>query len=193
MHWALSGEETARLRRDLLAGVQGRVLEVGFGTGLNLPHYPETVEALTAVDRNAAMPRWAAQRAEAAPFPVDVQVADATCLPMDAGQFDAVVCTYTLCSVRDPAAALAEWRRVLKPGGTLRFLEHGRSREARVSRWQDRLNGLQRWIGDGCNLNRDIRELVGSAFGPPEVREFYMEKEPRITGYTYMGTAVHGA
>jgi len=148
-------------RRELLREASGRVLELGAGTGANLPHYPALAE-LTLTEPDAAMRRRLAPRAAGAPFPVEVLDAPAEALPVADGTMDAVVCTLVLCSVDDPLQALSEARRVLRPGGRLLFLEHVRA-EGRVARWQDRVDPVSRRLCGGCHPNRDTVAAIRRA------------------------------
>ncbi len=176
-------------REPTLAEAQGDVLEIGFGTGLNLPHYPKAVERLSTVDPMDALEDVVAERIAAAPFPVERHhlPADGS-LPFDAGRFDTATITWTLCTIPDANAALEEVRRVLKPEGRLLFVEHGRSDDPKVARWQDRLNPIQNVIGCGCNLNRAIGSLVESAGFELERIEQFIEG-PRIFATLYRGAA----
>jgi ubiquinone/menaquinone biosynthesis C-methylase UbiE len=144
--WAMSSPEFTHLRKSVLAEAKGEILEIGFGTGLNLGHYPEQVRALAAVDPGTAMTRIAQARIEKSRIDVDLQSQSAESLPFDSGRFDCVVCTWTLCSIPDVQSALGEVLRVLKPGGRYFFIEHGLSDEPSVQRWQRRLNPIQRRI-----------------------------------------------
>src|SRR5262249_28289602 len=146
----------------LLAQASGDVLEIGFGTGLNLPHYPAQVRKVTAVDPSAGMHRLARRRVQEAGVAVDLRVLGGERLPLGGGTFDCAVSTFTLCSIPDVSQALAEVYRVLKPGGRFLFLEHGLSPEPRVQKWQRRLNGLEMLLADGCHLDRDIKGLVAA-------------------------------
>ena len=185
---SLSGAVHSAARKRLLSNAKGRVLEIGFGTGLNLPHYPEQVERIVTIDPNAGMNGRAIKRINESPIPVEHQVLSGESLPLDSGSFDVAVSTWTLCSIPDVNAALKELRRVLKPEGKFLFLEHGLSRDPGVARWQKRLNGVQQLIGDGCQLVRDFRELIPAAgFQFDEIEEYYQEKIPRTHGYTYRG------
>ncbi len=178
-------------RAAALAGAHGDVLEIGFGTGLNLPHYPPGVASLTAVDPMDALRERVRQRIAAAPFPVAVHhlPADGS-LPFDAGRFDCATVTWTLCTIRDPVAALREVRRVLKPGGSLHFIEHGRSDDPSVARWQDRWNPIQRVVACGCNVNRRIDAIVTSAgFALEKLDRFVADGTPRVFGEMYRGVA----
>jgi ubiquinone/menaquinone biosynthesis C-methylase UbiE len=191
---ALSGERMERYRRQLLAHVQGSVLEIGFGTGLNLPCYPEHIRKITGVDPNPGMGSLARRRIASSPIAVDWQVADAQELPFPSQSFDSVVSTWTLCSIPNVAKALREIRRVLRAGGKLFFLEHGLSEDPQVQRWQNRLNPLQKVIADGCNLNRDMARLIREAgFRFEQLERFYMADQPKIIGYTYQGIALPAA
>ncbi|MFS8804423.1 class I SAM-dependent methyltransferase [Synechococcus sp. R55.6] len=191
---ALSGERIERYRRQLLAHVQGSVLEIGFGTGLNLSCYPEHIRKITGVDPNPGMGSLARRRIASSPIAVDWQVADAQELPFPSQSFDSVVSTWTLCSIPNVAKALGEIRRVLRAGGKLFFLEHGLSEDPQVQRWQNRLNPLQKVIADGCNLNRDMARLIREAgFRFEQLERFYMPDQPRFIGYTYQGIALPAA
>jgi ubiquinone/menaquinone biosynthesis C-methylase UbiE len=186
----LNNSLLARHRRQLLAQAHGHVLEIGFGTGLNLPHYPERVHRLTAVDPNPGMHRLAQQRIEQARFEVDQHVLGGERLPFGDGTFDCAVSTFTLCSIGDVAQALREAYRVLKGGGTFLFLEHGLSPEPGVQKWQRRLDWLQVRLANGCHLDRDMKALVAAQpFASVEVEEFYLERTPRTHGYLYRGVA----
>jgi ubiquinone/menaquinone biosynthesis C-methylase UbiE len=177
-------------RRQALAGVRGAVLEIGFGAGHNLPHYPATVEKVVAVDPSGVGARLARKRIAAAPFPVEHVALRGEAIDAPDASFDAVVSTFTLCTVPDPAAALGQLRRVLKPDGRFFFVEHGRADDPAVRRWQDRLNGLQRALVGGCNLNRDIERLVREAgFAPVEVHQHYLPGMPRTSGFVTRGVA----
>ena len=189
-HRALRDEETTRRRREALAGVAGEVLEIGFGTGHNLPCYPEGVTRLVGVDPNPGMHRIAERQVAAAQVPVELVLERAEALPFPAASFDAAVSTFTLCSLVDPTAALAELRRVLRPGGVFAFLEHGLAPEPKIARWQRRLTPLQRRVGDGCHLDRKIDELIPAAgFTLEQLETGYQPGGPRVASYLYQGLA----
>jgi ubiquinone/menaquinone biosynthesis C-methylase UbiE len=180
----------ARHRRKLLAGACGDVLEIGFGTGLNLPYYPERVHKLTAVDPNPGMHRLAQKRIEQRGIEIDQQVLGGERLPFEDGRFDCAVSTFTLCSVGEVAQAVREVYRVLRSGGKFLFLEHGLSPEPGVQKWQRRLNGLQVRLANGCHLDRDVKALVAAQpFASVEVEGFYLARTPRTHGYLYRGVA----
>lgn len=160
---ACGSPELATWRASVSAGLQGRVVEIGFGSGLNLPHFPPEVEVVLAVEPAELARRLAAPRIAAAPFPVEHVGLDGQRLELDDASCDAAVCTFTLCTVPDPAAALAELRRVVRPGGTIHLLEHGLADDTGVRTWQHRLDPIQRRIADGCHLTRRPVELVEAA------------------------------
>ena len=189
--WSMRNPRIEKLRREMLSGVSGEILEVGFGTGLNLEHYPEHLLHLTAVDPGEGMARIARRRIERSEINVDLHVQTAEELPFEDGQFDCVVSTWTLCSVRDDRRAVAEIGRVLKPGGRFLYLEHGLGEEPGVQRWQRRLTPLQKRIAGGCCLDVDVEALVRSgAFGEVSIERFLLECTPRIAGSMYRGIAV---
>src|SRR5574341_2452167 len=191
MDWGTGSLRCQEQREMALEHVHGRALEIGFGTGLNLPHYPTAVTSLTALDPARLLPKKVAQRIAAAAMPVTVVHCSAERLPFEDQQFDCVVSTWTLCTIPDAIVALREVRRVLKPGGRYVFLEHGRSRDPRVATWQDRLNPLQRIIGCGCNLNRPIDRLVElSGLRLDRLERYGMPGIPRLVGEMYRGVAL---
>jgi ubiquinone/menaquinone biosynthesis C-methylase UbiE len=158
--WSMRNPRLERLRSQALASASGEILEVGFGTGLNLELYPEHVRHLTAIDPGEGMARIARRRMERSDIDVDLRVQTAEELPFEDGKFDCVVSTWTLCSIRDASRAVAEISRVLKPGGRFLYVEHGLSEEPRVQRWQRRLTPFQKRIAGGCRLDVDIEGLV---------------------------------
>jgi len=187
-------EEVKALRTRALADTNGRVLELGFGTGLNLGHYPPDVKRIIAVDPNPGMAELARERMASAGIEVEHHQITAEKLPFDTASFDSVVCTLTLCSIPDVAASLAEVHRVLKPGGQFLFCEHGLHPEPRISKWQNRLNPVWKKVFDGCHINRDIARLVqnaGLALGP--VEHPVLKSMPKFAGYFYLGRAVRAA
>jgi len=190
MEWVMGGEEFQKQRSLVLARVNGTVLEIGFGTGLNLPHYPAALSSLHAIDPAHMLPRKIAERSAAIPFPLQIQRTRAETLPYNARSFNFVVSTWTLCTIPDPVKALLEVYRVLKPDGVFLFLEHGRSEDAKVAAWQDRFNPVQNIIGCGCNLNRKIDQIIAQAgLMIMTLDRFQMQSVPRLGGEMYRGAA----
>jgi ubiquinone/menaquinone biosynthesis C-methylase UbiE len=190
MDWTLSRSRFRLLRQEALASAYGLVLEIGFGTGLNLPHYPRAVTKLTVLDPAVLLPTRVARRIAAASTPVEVTRLSAEALPFEDHRFDCVVSTFTLCTIPDPTAALKEVQRVMKPEATFMFLEHGRSDDARVAAWQDFFNPLQQRLACGCNLNRPIDALIrGAGLQVARLDRFRLPGVPRIVGELYRGRA----
>jgi ubiquinone/menaquinone biosynthesis C-methylase UbiE len=191
LDWSLNTPEMGEYRRVALAQAGGETLEIGFGTGLNLPFYPDTVTRLVVIDSEDMLRKKVERRIAASPIPVTRMLLDATHpLPFEDHTFDSVVMTLTLCSISDPAPALAEIRRVLKPEGRFIFFEHGRSSDPDIARRQDRFNPIQRVIAAGCNINRPIDRLIKSAgFEIRTLDRFLMPKSPRIMAEIYRGIA----
>jgi SAM-dependent methyltransferase len=180
------------LRPETVGRAEGAVLEVGFGTGRNLRYYAPGVKSLAALDPlpTGSIARRIEERIAAVSFPVErFELRADGELPFDAGRFDWVVTTWTLCSIPRPEIALAEMRRVLRPGGHCAFIEHGRSDEESTAAWQDRLNPLWRRIADGCNLNRPIDRLVSGAGFAMGGLERFRYKGPAILANMYRGVA----
>ncbi|MCI0361166.1 MAG: methyltransferase domain-containing protein [Planctomycetaceae bacterium] len=189
--WALSGAAVGQLRQRVVEPAAGRVLEIGFGTGLNLPFYRSAVTSLTLLDSERLLPARVKRRMDAcrARHIVTVQTT-AERLPFESATFDCAVSTFTLCTIPDVAAALAELRRVLKPDGHFYFAEHGRSDSRSIARWQDRLNPLQKWWACGCHLNRPIERLVREAgLGITALDRAPLAGVPRLIGEMYVGEA----
>ena len=163
VEWMCGASGFDKWRVRTAEGLSGRVVEIGFGSGLNLPHYPPEVETVLAVEPATVARRLAERRISEATMRVEHVGLDGQALPLDDASCDAALCTFTLCTVPDPAQALAELLRVLKPGGTVHFLEHGLSPDPGVARWQHRIEPFQRRVADGCHLTRDASSLVESA------------------------------
>ena len=179
------------LRPEAVVGARGDVLEIGFGTGLNLPHYSHEVQSVWGVDPMTTKGVGPVERRiENAPFPVERTALRADHpLPFDSGRFDCVVTTWTLCSIADAQAALDEMHRVLKPGRLYLFIEHGRGRTEATIRWQERLNPMWNRFTDGCNINRPVDLLVErSGFELTTLDEF-KGKGPRLISHLYRGVA----
>ena len=167
----------------------GTVLEVGLGSGLNLPFYSPAVERLYGLDPSLELQTMARRRARDSRLPVEFIAGSGERIPMEDETVDAVVTTWTLCSIPDPVTALTEMKRVLNPGGRLIFIEHGRSPDARVVSWQDRLTPVWRRLAGGCHLNRKIDALILAAgFRIAEIETAYM-KGPKPLVYLYKGVA----
>ncbi len=186
---ALGGRQFRRVRARVAAGLGGDVLEVGFGSGRNLEHCPPAVRRMLAVEPSPGGWRMARERVAAAPMPVDFVGLDGAQLGLDDRSVDHALVTWTLCTIPDVTAALAEVHRVLRPGGTLHFVEHGRSPDPRVARWQDRLTPIQRRLAGGCHLNRPIADLIrGSGLEMTRLDTFEMGG-PKAFGHMFEGVA----
>lgn len=188
----MNDAELARIRSRVTAGLSGEVLEIGFGSGLNLAHYPAAVTRVLAVDPALVGRKLAARRVAAATARVDFIGLDGQRLPVESGSVDHVLSTWTLCTIPDLDLALTEIRRVLRPGGTLRFAEHGLSPDAKVARWQHRLTPWQRRFVGGCHLDRPIARLLADAGLEVTELDNYYTKGPKALGYSYEGVATAG-
>ena len=179
-----------RQRMKVIPLAHGRVLEVGLGTGLNMPFYDRArVRNIVGVEPSLRMHRLALRRIRGAGIDVELVGLSAEALPIADASFDTVVSTYTLCTIPDPVAALKEMRRVLVPGGKLLFSEHGRAPDARVAKWQTRLQPTWSKLAGGCMLDRDIPALLALAGFRPEFESRYIPG-PRLLSYHYWGEAV---
>jgi SAM-dependent methyltransferase len=179
------------LRRRVCEGLSGEVVEIGFGSGHNVPFYPAAVASVAAVEPADASWRLARQRLQASTVPVQRSGMDGQSLPFGDDSFDAALSTWTLCTIPDVAAALAEVRRVLRPGGTLHFLEHGLAPDEHVRRWQRLLDPVQTRIAGGCHVTRPIVDLLTAAgFTIAELDVFYEEGGPKFASADSLGTAV---
>lgn len=159
----LSNRDVMRHREKVTEGLHGEVVEIGFGSGLNVPSYPETVTTVYAVDPSLVARDLASSRVEASPVDVRYVGLDGESLPLDDASVDTALSTFTLCTIPDAARAMHEVHRVLKPGGTFHFLEHGLSPDPGIAEWQHRLNGVQRRVAGGCHLDRPIEQLIRDA------------------------------
>lgn len=185
----MSGSPLSEYRQQLLKNVSGEILEIGFGTGLNLPFYPDSVSKITTIDPNPGMKKLARSRIAASNIDVDFQILNGESLPMADASFDSVVCTWTLCSIARIEQAISEVHRLLKPKGRFFFIEHGLSNDSQIQAWQNRLTPIQKVVADGCHLNRNIRHLVEQKFSQVSIEQFYAPKLPKVIGYMYQGIA----
>src|SRR3954466_10857244 len=183
----------APLRQRVCEQLHGRVLEMGFGSGLNVPYYPAAVTAVDAVEPSDVAWRLAGKRLPASSVPVRRSALDGESLPYDQDSFDTALSTWTLCTIPHPAAALREVRRVLRPGGTLHFIEHGLAPDEDVRRWQHRLEPMQKRLFGGCHLTRPVVDLLAAAgFTVTELDVFYEQGAPKALGAHVLGVAVLG-
>lgn len=189
VHLAMRQQPLIPFRRRVIGAAEGRVLEIGIGSGLNLPLYGPAVRSVIGLEPSPELLRMARQRAAAAPVPVELVDASAEALPLDAESFDCVVTTWTLCTIPDAGRALTEVRRVLKPGGALLFVEHGRAPEPGVARWQDRLDPLWSRVAGGCHLNRKIDDLICASGFRIEAMANTRLPGPRTHTFLYEGRA----
>ena len=190
----IMGREPNRaVRSRVCAGLKGEIVEIGFGTGLNTWYYPPEVTKVVAIEPSRVCMRIAEPRIAKSAVPVVYGGLTGERLDLPSGEFDAALSTWTLCTIPNLDAALAEIRRVLKPGGTFHFVEHGHAPDAKVVRWQRRLEPLNKRLGGGCHLTRHITdEIARAGFDLADVDTYYFEGEPKPMGYTYEGRAVSG-
>jgi len=187
---SLSGPQIMDLRIIALRPAQGEILEIGFGTGLNLNCYPATIDHISVVEDHPHLHHWSEKRADAAQIKVDYHQLSAERLPFPDATFDTVVSTWTMCSIPDVDQALTEIKRVLKPAGRFLFLEHGLSPDVEVVRWQKRLNPFYQCLGAGCHLDRNIEKLIiHCGLKIVNLTKFYLQNTPRFNGYVYHGMA----
>ena len=187
---AMRNRQLLPYRKRVLAGASGRVLEVGIGSGLNLPLYGAAAREIVGLDPAPRLLSMAQLHAERNGAATEFISGSAEALPLDSRSFDTVVTTWTLCSIPQVSLALAEMRRVLKPNGQLLFVEHGQAPEAGVRKWQDRLTPLWKRIGGGCHLNRPIRQLIEAAgFSITRLETGYLKGGPKAMTFMYEGIA----
>ncbi len=176
IHWACRQKPSMKQREKVIPAARGNVLEIGIGSGLNLPFYDAgNVKSLTGIDPSPEL--WQKNKRDPSELPFEFQYTNARAedLPLDSNSMDSVVVTYCLCTITDLPAAFEEVRRVLKPTGSLIFCEHGKAPDEAVARWQDRLNPVWKRLGGGCNLNRDIPALIsGNGFDITQLQTMYL-------------------
>ncbi len=178
-------------RRRVCASLEGTVVEVGFGTGLNAPYYPSEVTKIVAIEPSPVCMRIAEPRIAQRATTVEYGGLTGEQLDLPTSEFDAALSTWTLCTIPNLEAALAEVRRVLKPGGSLHFIEHGHAPDEKVARWQARIEPLWKPLAGGCHLTRPIADFIEKAgFEVERLDRYYFEGDPKPFGFTYEGVAV---
>jgi ubiquinone/menaquinone biosynthesis C-methylase UbiE len=188
-HLAMRQKQLVPFRRRVIGAAEGRVLEIGIGSGLNLALYRPTTRAVVGLEPSPELLRMARRRGASTPVPVEFLEASAETIPLEGRSVDTVVTTWTLCTIPDAPRALSEMRRVLKPGGALLFVEHGRAPEPGVARWQDRLDPLWSRIAGGCHLNRKIDALISGTGFRIDALEHARLPGPRTHSFLYEGRA----
>ncbi len=182
---------TREVRARVCAGLSGEIVEIGFGTGLNVAYYPPTVTKILAVEPSSVCMRIAQSRIDSSSSIVELAGLDGERLDLPSEAFDTVLSTWTLCSIPDVARAMGEIRRVLKPGGSLHFVEHGSAPDPGIARWQRRLEPLNKRLAGGCHLTRQIPETIEQGgFTIEQLDCYYIKGEPKPFSYTFEGRAV---
>ncbi len=190
-HWVCSQDEITRVRKDWVPLAEGRILEVGIGSGLNLPHYdPPKVQKIWGLDPSKQLIKTAKEAADTMPFDVEFIEQSGENIPLEDNSMDSVLVTYTLCSISNVLNALKEIKRVLKPDGAFIFCEHGRAPDEIINKWQDRITPVWKKVSGGCHLNRDISRLIKeSRFKIVQSEELY-SSPLKIISFNYRGIAV---
>jgi ubiquinone/menaquinone biosynthesis C-methylase UbiE len=190
--FSMDSEQINQGRKSILSKItEEKILEIGFGTGINLKFYPENVKHIIGIDANEGMLKQAEQKISRSKIKIEIIHQSSESLPFEDESIDAVLSTYTLCSIKNVNSALKEIYRVLKPGGKYYFLEHGLADKPLTQKLQHLLNPIQNIWADGCNLNRNISKLISdSGFKIFELKNYYMKRDPKIVGYMYEGIAV---
>lgn len=190
MNVACGAKQSRPLRERVCAGLHGQVVEIGFGSGHNVPFYPDTVERVAAIEPSELSWKIAQDRVSASTVAVERSGLDGQSLPFADNTFDTALSSWTLCTIPDPVLALTEVRRVLRPGGTLHFLEHGLAPDVSVALWQRRLEPLQKRVVGGCHLTRSILDLLETAgFAVEDVDVFYEKGAPKPLAADSLGVA----
>jgi ubiquinone/menaquinone biosynthesis C-methylase UbiE len=188
LNWAMKAPALSKLRSELIPSAEGKVLEIGMGSGLNLPHY-DGISGLIGLEPSEELQNLAEDMLTHADFPSEMLTGSAEDIPLESNTFDTVVMTWTLCSVTDPVVALSEIKRVIKPGGKVIFAEHGKSPDQNIRKLQKTLNPLWSRIAGGCQLNREIVDLYeSSGFKFKSMERGYLEG-PKFATYNYRGVA----
>jgi ubiquinone/menaquinone biosynthesis C-methylase UbiE len=188
-HLAMRQKQLLPFRQRVFGAAEGRVLEIGIGSGLNFPLYGAAVKSVIGLEPSSGLLHMARARADVAAPPVMLLDASAEAIPLDSGSIDTVVTTWTLCTIPDAVQALAEMRRVLRPGGALLFVEYGRAPEEGVARWQDRLDPFWSRLAGGCHLNRKLDDLISGNGFWIEALENARLPGPRTHTFLYEGRA----
>lgn len=190
LNGAMKQPDMLRLRNRIIPQASGRILEIGIGSGLNLPLYPPDTKSIVGVEPSAALRKMALKAAGTGAMPLDLHEAGAEDMPFEDASFDTIISTWTMCTIPELESALAEMRRVLKPDGQFLFVEHGRAPEPGVQAWQRRINPIWKRIGGGCHLNRPIADHVeANGFALDRLETDYLVRGPKWATYTYLGAA----
>lgn len=192
INMACGTKPVLKQREKIVPHAEGRILEIGMGSGINIPYYnPDKVEKVWGLEPSEGMRRKAEPRVAAAPFDLEWLGLPGEEIPLDDNSADTIVLTYTLCTIPDWRAAVTQMRRVLKPGGKLLFSEHGKAPDAAVLAWQNRINPLWMKMAGGCHLNRDIPKLLREGgFDIKQLDSMYVPSTPKVAGFTYWGYAL---
>jgi ubiquinone/menaquinone biosynthesis C-methylase UbiE len=191
MNVTCGAKQSRPLRERVCAGLHGQVVEIGFGSGHNIPFYPDAVQRVAAIEPSTLSWRLAQDRISASTVTIEQSGPDGQSLPLADNSFDAALSTWTLCTIPDPVLALTEVHRVLRPGGTLHFIEHGLAPDENVQRWQRRLEPLNKRLAGGCHLTRPILDLLETAgFSVEQVDVFYEAGAPKALAADSLGVAV---
>lgn len=190
--YSMDSQKINEGRKSILSRItEDEILEIGFGTGINLKFYPENVKKIIGVDANKGMLNQFDKKFSNGKIKIELLHQSGETLPFQNNSINAAISTYTLCSIKNVTSSLREIFRVLKPGGRYYFLEHGLADNPKTQKWQHRLNPIQNIWAGGCNLNRDIKSLISNAgFNFIELKNYYMKRDPKVVGYMYEGIAV---